>query len=150
MHNRWRLLVVMAPALGAFGADNNSAAEQSAAAAISTTTTIHPPTTTEPTPTTSTTNPPADPGPNEPETGGGAPTPEAGQETTHRVAAGESLWTIAEDHLAETAGGGAGQPTLREVAAYWLRVIEANRDQLASGDPDLIYPGERIALPPVD
>jgi nucleoid-associated protein YgaU len=26
-------------------------------------------------------------------------------------------------------------------------VIEANRDHLRSGDPDLIYPGESIVLP---
>lgn len=147
MHNRWQVLVVMALALNAFGG-NNSATEWSAAAAISTTTTIRPPTTTASTPATSTTNPPGEPGPDEPGTGEGAPTPGADQET-HRVAAGESLWTIAKDHLYETRGG-ADTPTLREVAAYWLRVVEANRDRLASSDPDLIYPGETIVLPPVD
>jgi nucleoid-associated protein YgaU len=29
-------------------------------------------------------------------------------------------------------------------------VIEANRDRLRSGDPDLIYPGEEIILPPLE
>jgi nucleoid-associated protein YgaU len=77
------------------------------------------------------------------------PAPEA-RGNTHDVAEGDSLWTIARDHLAEVRGGGADEPTLREVASYWLRVIEANRDRLASGDPDLIYPGEQIVLPPVD
>jgi nucleoid-associated protein YgaU len=65
------------------------------------------------------------------------------------VVPGDNLWTIARDHLAE-ARGGADEPTLRKVAAYWLRVVEANRDRLVSGDPDLIYPGERTVLPPID
>jgi nucleoid-associated protein YgaU len=70
-------------------------------------------------------------------------------QASHVVVAGENLWTIAQEHLAE-ARGGADEPTTREVAAYWLRVVEANRDRLLSGDPDLIYPGEEIVLPPVD
>jgi hypothetical protein len=28
--------------------------------------------------------------------------------------------------------------------------VEANQGRLRSGDPDLIYPGERVILPPVD
>jgi nucleoid-associated protein YgaU len=81
---------------------------------------------------------------------GGGGTPPSGQEQTyHQVVPGDNLWTIARDQLAE-ARGGADEPTLRKVAAYWLRVVEANRDRLVSGDPDLIYPGERTVLPPVD
>jgi nucleoid-associated protein YgaU len=76
------------------------------------------------------------------------PAPEADR-NRHDVAEGETLWTIAQDHLA-SARGGADKPTTREIATYWLRVVEANRDRLVSGDPDLIYPGEEIALPPVD
>ena len=47
-------------------------------------------------------------------------------------------------------GGGSGEPTNREVAEYWMRVVEANKGHLWSGDPDLIYPREEIILPPVD
>jgi len=65
------------------------------------------------------------------------------------VVGGDNLWTIARDHLARQRGG-SGRPTNREVAAYWVRVVEANQDGLRSGDPDMIYPGERITLPPVD
>jgi hypothetical protein len=36
------------------------------------------------------------------------------------------------------------------VAEYWAKVKAANRHRLPSGDPDLIEPGERIVLPPVD
>jgi nucleoid-associated protein YgaU len=150
MHNRWPLVVAMVLALGAFGGENNSADEQSAAAAaVSTTTTIQPPTLTEPTPATSTTNPLGERKPEEPGSPSGEITLVVGQEQVYQVVLGDNLWTIAREHLTE-ARGGADQPTTREVAAYWLRVIEANRDRLVSGDPDLIYPGERIVLAPVD
>ena len=46
--------------------------------------------------------------------------------------------------------GGSGEPTNREVAEYWAKLVEANRHGLESGDPDLIYPGEEIIVPPVD
>jgi hypothetical protein len=72
------------------------------------------------------------------------------EEQSHRVVAGDNLWTIARDHLSRERSGGSGKPTNREVAAYWIKVVEANRDRLRSGDPDLIYPEEQITLPPVD
>ncbi|HEV3400170.1 MAG TPA: LysM peptidoglycan-binding domain-containing protein, partial [Actinomycetes bacterium] len=68
-------------------------------------------------------------------------------ERRHEVVRGDNLWSIAKEHL--TARGGSGEPTNREVADYWIRVVEENRDRLRSGDPDLIYPGEEITLPPV-
>jgi nucleoid-associated protein YgaU len=77
------------------------------------------------------------------------PAPVTRAQASHVVVEGENLWTIAQDHLAK-ARSGADEPTLREVTAYWQRVVEANRARLLSGDPDLIYPGERIVLPPVD
>jgi hypothetical protein len=91
-------------------------------------------------------------GPENPGGGGtdGEDRPGNGQEQRHRVARGDNLWAIARDHLATARGGGSGEPTNREVAAYWVRVVEANRDGLRSGDPDLIYPGEEITLPRVD
>ena len=63
---------------------------------------------------------------------------------------GDNLWAIARNELARARSGGSGEPTNREVAEYWAKVVEANRDGLSSGDPDLIYPGEEITLPPVD
>jgi nucleoid-associated protein YgaU len=68
---------------------------------------------------------------------------------THEVAEGETLWTIARDKLADASGEGSGEPTDRAVTEYWAKVVEANRDRLESGDPDLIYPREKIVLPPV-
>jgi len=62
------------------------------------------------------------------------------------VEPGDHLWLIAERQLEEVAGVGADDVA---VGRYWRRVIEANRHRLRSGDPDLIYPGETILLPPI-
>lgn len=67
---------------------------------------------------------------------------------THEVVAGESLWSIASDALGEALGR---VPTDAEVVGYWQRVIEGNRAGLANpDDPDLIFPGDEIVLPPLD
>ena len=66
------------------------------------------------------------------------------------VRPGDNLWTIARDHLRGARSGGSGEPTNREVAEYWAKVVQANRHGLRSGDPDLIYPDERIELPPTE
>jgi hypothetical protein len=102
-----------------------------------------------PTPATSTTNPPAEVQPDEPGTGSGETAPEADQEKTISVVKGDNLWTIARDRLATAPGAGSREPTDREVADYWAQVKEVNRDELPSGDPDLIAPGDKIVLPPV-
>lgn len=61
----------------------------------------------------------------------------------HVVAAGENLWVIARQHLSADEGRA---PTDREVHARWLQLIQHNRDVLRSGDPDVIFPGERLRL----
>jgi LysM repeat protein len=68
--------------------------------------------------------------------------PRAGR--THVVMPGDNLWRIAE---AELIARGRPNPEVATVAQYWLIVIERNRDALRSHDPNLIYPGETIALP---
>jgi hypothetical protein len=102
-----------------------------------------------PTPATSTTNPPAEVQPDEPDTGSGETAPEAGQGRTISVVEGDNLWTIAKGRLEEAPGAGAREPTDREVADYLEQVTEVNRDELPSGDPDVIAPGDKILLPPV-
>lgn len=63
------------------------------------------------------------------------------------VERGDSLWRIAAEQLAARDGVDAEDLSSARVAAYWMDVVTANRDRLRSGDPDLIYPGERIVLP---
>ncbi len=65
----------------------------------------------------------------------------------HVVVPGDNLWIISERHLEQVTG--RGELSDQEVANYWVAVIEANRNRVRSGDPDLIYPGEVIVLPPV-
>jgi nucleoid-associated protein YgaU len=65
------------------------------------------------------------------------------------VVEGDNLWVISRDRLAQVSESPASELSDHEIAAYWLRVIAANRDSLRSGNPDLIFPGETIQLPPV-
>ncbi|MDX1469759.1 MAG: LysM peptidoglycan-binding domain-containing protein [Acidimicrobiia bacterium] len=62
------------------------------------------------------------------------------------VVRGDHLWKISGRHLRTLYGD---EPDNAELSGYWRRVIEENRHSLRSGDPDLIYPGEVIKLPPV-
>lgn len=65
----------------------------------------------------------------------------------HTVIKGDHLWSIAQQHLQALSGRlDLGE---HEIAQYWLQVIEVNLPTIRSGDPDLIYPGERIVLPSV-
>jgi hypothetical protein len=65
------------------------------------------------------------------------------------VAPGDNLWLISRDHLAEVNNLPASELSDHDIAAYWLRVIAENLDSLRSGNPNLIFPGELIRLPPV-
>lgn len=71
-----------------------------------------------------------------------APTPAPTPTRDHRVAPGDHLWAIAEAAVARAQGR---PPTDAEIAPYWRAVLAAN-PQLA--DPDLIFPGDLIHLPP--
>lgn len=64
----------------------------------------------------------------------------------HTVRAGDNLWSIAAGHLADrgiTLSNG-------RIAPYWRDLVQENRATLRSGDPDLIFPGETVSLPPID
>jgi hypothetical protein len=114
------------------------------------TTTTGPRSTTPPTPPPSTTGPPAGGGNQAP-----APTPQPtppgqGQPArSHGVVQGDNLWTIARDHIAAVTNRRSSELSDHEIATYWLRVIAVNRAALRSGNPDLIFPGELIMLPPL-
>jgi hypothetical protein len=62
------------------------------------------------------------------------------------VRAGDNLWVIAQHALRA-----AGEPAdSADVAPYWKRVVAANTARLRSHDPNLIFPGERVVLPPIE
>ncbi len=64
----------------------------------------------------------------------------------YHIQPGDHLWNIARRMLA---GSMPTPPTNRQVAAYWVDLVEANRDTIRSGNPDLIYPGEKLVLPQI-
>lgn len=67
-------------------------------------------------------------------------------EATWTVRPGDSLWSIAQAHVATP---GAAGPDEIEVATYWVRLIAANRDRLVQpSNPDLIFAGQVLVLPP--
>ena len=59
---------------------------------------------------------------------------------------GDNMWTLAEARLQELNGR---PPTDAEIGPYWRLVVKANLDRIRSGDPDLIFPGEVLILPPI-
>ena len=71
----------------------------------------------------------------------------AASEDSVVVIPGDHLWKISERRLGEVL---RRVPSDVEVSPYWRDVISANRASLRSGDPDLIYPGERVELPSVN
>lgn len=79
---------------------------------------------------------------NAPDAASAFPSPERGA-ATHRVVPGDNLWAIAAGLLGEDA-------TDAEIHGPWRAMVEANRDRLRSGDPDLIFPGEHLVLPGED
>ena len=66
--------------------------------------------------------------------------------TSYTVVSGDNFWAIAKTHVDSSLGRDANNS---EVANYWVKLIEANRDSIRSGDPDLIFPGEVFTLPPL-
>jgi hypothetical protein len=67
------------------------------------------------------------------------------------VRAGDNLWLIAARAL--RAAGRSGAPSdiaPADIVPYWHRVVAANVATLRSHDANLIFPGERVVLPPLD
>jgi nucleoid-associated protein YgaU len=58
---------------------------------------------------------------------------------------GDNLWRIARARIEASAPQRA---TDGEIVRYWRRLVDANRTTLRSGDPNLIFPGEILRLPP--
>lgn len=72
------------------------------------------------------------------------PTDETAAWPEHTVLPGDTLWTIAHDHLTQHHATPVDPGT---IATYWRQIIDLNQPRLQSLDPDLIYPGETILLP---
>jgi hypothetical protein len=70
------------------------------------------------------------------------PAPASPDGARHTIRSGEHMWSIA-------AGQVPAALSAADVAPYWRRLVELNRSRLRSGNPDLVYPGEVIELPPV-
>ena len=85
---------------------------------------------------------PSSPAPSTP-----APPPSTPVPAVHTVAEGDNLWRIAAQHLAAVTGRDRAALPVAEIAAYWVRVCDANRATLRSRDLDLIYAGEVVTLP---
>jgi DNA-binding SARP family transcriptional activator/nucleoid-associated protein YgaU len=63
------------------------------------------------------------------------------------VEPGENLWSITEKQVADDIGE---PPDAATVGPVWLTTVDLNRDRVASGDPDVIYPGETVTVMRVD
>jgi hypothetical protein len=55
------------------------------------------------------------------------------------VQKGDNLWSIADKN----------KPKGQTTAQYWNKVLDANKGKFKSGNPSLIYSGERVSLPGV-
>ena len=75
------------------------------------------------------------------------PPPPAPEAQTVTLAPGDHLWAVAERTLAAAQDR---RPPEREVVRYWRSLVELNRSDLPDpADPDLVFPGDVIRLPPV-
>jgi hypothetical protein len=63
------------------------------------------------------------------------------------VEPGQSFWSVAQEAESRALGR---VPSTDEVTRYWLGLVAANRSRLVRpGDPNLIYAGQVILLPPI-
>ena len=66
---------------------------------------------------------------------------------TWRVGAGDSFWSIAEAILERHLGR---RPVPAEIGPYWAALVATNADRLpVPGQPDLLFVGDVILVPPV-
>lgn len=66
-----------------------------------------------------------------------------GENLEHFVQPGDSLWAIACRTLRQRSGT---EPSNLAVDTYWRTIYQANRD-VVGNDPNMIHPGQQLALP---
>ncbi|HUP68521.1 MAG TPA: hypothetical protein VM142_01775 [Acidimicrobiales bacterium] len=94
-----------------------------------------------------TTRRPEEPSPPAPSTAPGRDAALTTPSTAYVVRPGDNFWNIAQRQLAKTTDRPSNAPSVKEVAGYWVQLVETNRHTIRSGNPNLIYPGEAIGLP---
>ena len=68
-----------------------------------------------------------------------------GGDGLYTVQPGDNMWSIASDCLTAREGK---TPSADRIAEAWRQMIDLNRSRIISGDPDLIFPGEQLLMPP--
>ena len=78
---------------------------------------------------------------------GTLPAADAGgcEDNLYTVQTGDNMWSIASDCLTAREGKA---PSADRIAEVWRQMIDLNRGRIISGDPDLIFPGEQLLVPP--
>lgn len=71
---------------------------------------------------------------------------ETSSSTSYTVVNGDNFWNIAKVQLEKNLGRPASNS---EVANYWVKLIDANKGNIRSGDASLIFAGEVFTLPTV-
>lgn len=82
--------------------------------------------------------------PDEANPAGGEIAESPGGSRRYRVRPGDSLWAIA---CRELSADGT-KPTDREIDAHWRAIYRDNR-RIVGSDPNLIFPGQNLVLPPI-
>ncbi|MBW3618833.1 MAG: hypothetical protein KY461_01195 [Actinobacteria bacterium] len=77
------------------------------------------------------------------------PQPPRPPSRTVTVAEGDHLWLIAARALAAARGVPVDALPSHDLARYWADTVAVNRSTVRSGDPDLVFPGEVVRLPPI-
>ena len=65
--------------------------------------------------------------------------------TTYIVRPGDNFWRLAQRRITTD----ATSADVGTVRSYWVRLVDANRSRIRSGDPNLIYPGEVLEHPAI-
>ena len=77
---------------------------------------------------------------------------QTGQDTVDRPAGtvsytvrpGDDMWSITVAYLTRQQNG---PPSVVRIIEVWQEVVDLNRNRISSGNPDLIFPGEKLLLP---